>query len=213
MRRSSRSSSRGPGRQRDAFGHFGHRRGDRGVGFAVELAPDVLDRLLEPQADLGLFDLEPADALAQLGELLLGLGAFGAQAVEAARRPRVPRRTARAGAGGAARRAARPRRDRAARRVGERVDRPAASSRARRAGPGPWPLRRAAPASRRFDLARAGARSTERRSSTAAPRTSKSLAQARGLAPRSRSSSVRCAARGVGARACSASRASARTCD
>jgi len=41
-----------------------------------------LDRLLQPQADLGFFDLEPADALACLGELLLGRGPFGAQAVE-----------------------------------------------------------------------------------------------------------------------------------
>ena len=71
-----------PGRERGAVGDLGHRRRDRDVGLAVELAAHVLDRLLEAQADLGFFDLEPADALAHLGELLLGGGALGAQAVE-----------------------------------------------------------------------------------------------------------------------------------
>ena len=93
-------------RQRDTVGDLGHRRRDRDVGLAVELAAHVLDGLLEAQADLGFFDLEPADALAQLGELLLGRGALGAQTVElaparAASLPTVP------GGGGAGARRAR----------------------------------------------------------------------------------------------------------
>ena len=48
------------GRQRRAVGDLGHRRRDRDVGLAVELAAHVLDRLLEPQPDLGFLDLEPA---------------------------------------------------------------------------------------------------------------------------------------------------------
>ena len=71
-------------REGDAFGALGHGRGERGVGFAVELLADPLDGLFEPHAELGLFDLEAADALAQLGELLLRFGAFAAQSVEAA---------------------------------------------------------------------------------------------------------------------------------
>ena len=84
MSRSSRSSSRARADKRRAVGHLGHRRGDRDVGLAVEVAAHVLDRLLEPQPDLGFFDLEPADPLAQLRELLLGLGPLGAQPVEPA---------------------------------------------------------------------------------------------------------------------------------
>ena len=72
MSRSSRSSSRARADKRRAVGDLGHRRGDRDVGLAVELAAHVLDRLLEAQPDLGFFDLEPADPLARLGELLLG---------------------------------------------------------------------------------------------------------------------------------------------
>ena len=36
-----------PGRERDPFGHFRRGRGERGVGFAVELVANPFDRLLE----------------------------------------------------------------------------------------------------------------------------------------------------------------------
>ena len=60
IRRSSRSSSRARAGSVMPSGTSGIGRGERDVGFAVELVADALDGLLEPQPDLGLFDLEPA---------------------------------------------------------------------------------------------------------------------------------------------------------
>ena len=67
MSRSSRSSSRARATSVMPSGTSGAGCRERGVGLAVELVADALDRLFEAHAHLGFFDLEPADAFAQLG--------------------------------------------------------------------------------------------------------------------------------------------------
>ena len=84
MIRSSRSSSR-----TRAFGlapsaSGGHSAAMATVGLDVEVAAQGLDGGLDAQAGLGLVDLEPLLALAQLGQLALGVAAVLAQLVELA---------------------------------------------------------------------------------------------------------------------------------
>ena len=172
-------------------GTSGSGRRERGVGLAVELVADAFDGLFEAHADLGFFDLEPADPFAQLAELLLGFGAFPPQPVEPAAGLHGPLPTAPAGASAAARRAVRCRPTFATSRSAIAVDcrdgcrsssvrraRAAASSSGRAAS-------RASTSASRWP-------STARRSSTAAPRTSSPGAGAR---PRAQTARARRVAR------------------
>ena len=74
-----------PRRRRDPLRQLGALGGHRLCRLLVEITAQSFDRGFDPQLGLGILELDPLQSLAQLTEMLLGLGSLASQRIELGR--------------------------------------------------------------------------------------------------------------------------------